>query len=137
MSTAIKEFSQSFFHGTKAQLRVGEMIAAGNESNYGERLRSNYVYFTSNFAVAVWGAELAIGEGPGRIYVVEPSGEVEDDPNVTNKRFPGNPNRSFRSLAPLRVIGEVTSWEAHSPEEIKARQESIEKMLKEGAQIID
>lgn len=137
MSTRIKEFSQSFFHGTKANLKVGDLIVPGNESNYGERKEAKYVYFTSNLNVAAWGAELAVGEGPGRIYVVEATGPIEDDPNVTNKRFSGNPTNSFRTLNSLRVEGEVKDWQGHSVEEIKARKESLERLMQEGAQIIE
>lgn len=89
MSAGIKEFSQSFFHGTKADLNVGDLIVPGNESNYAADMKSKYVYFTSNMNVGAWGAELAAGEGPERIYVVEPTGPIEDDPNVTNKKLMG------------------------------------------------
>jgi rifampin ADP-ribosylating transferase len=137
VSTQPKEFSQAFFHGTKASLAVGDAVAPGNDSNYAATLRSKFVYFTSNLNVAAWGAELAAGDAAGRIYVVEPSGPFEDDPNVTNRRFPGNPTRSYRSREPLRVIGEVKGWEGHSPDEIRARKESIERLMQAGAQIIE
>lgn len=90
-------------------------------------MQSKYVYLTSNLNAAVWGAELAIGEGAGRIYVVEPTGPIENDPNLTDKKFPGNPTNSYRTLGPLHVVGEVMNWQGHSPEEIKLRKERISK----------
>lgn len=132
-----KEFAQTFFHGTKADLKVGDQIVPGRGSNYSETLKSKYVYFTSNLNVAVWGAELAAGEAEGRIYVVEATGEIEDDPNVTNKRFPGNPTRSYRTREPLRVMGEVKAWEGHSAEEIRVRKEGLARLMQSGAQIIE
>jgi rifampin ADP-ribosylating transferase len=105
-----------YLHGTKADLAVGEMLVYGRESNFEEGRVMNYVYFTATLDAATWGAELASGGGRGRIYVVEPMGEFEDDPNVTNKKFPGNPTQSFRSREPLRVVGELVDWVGHSPE---------------------
>ena len=137
MPNQIKEFSQSFFHGTKADLKPGNTIKAGYDSNFGERKRAKYVYLTSNIHAAVWGAELAVGDSPGRIYVVEATGPIEDDPNLTDKKFPGNPTRSYRTRDPLHVLGEVTGWPGHSAEEIKARKDSLELALKNGAQIIE
>ena len=96
-----------YLHGTKADLAVGAMLVSGRESNFEEGRVMNYVYFTATLDAATWGAELASGEGRGRIYVVEPMGEFEDDPNVTDKKFPGNPTQSFRSREPLRVVGEL------------------------------
>src|SRR5690606_12628380 len=106
MTAQIKEFDKSFFHGTKADLKPGDLIVAGKDSNYVPNYESKYVYLTSNLSVAVWGAELASGESSCRIYVVEPTGRIEDDPNVTNKRFSGNPTRSFRTREPIRVVAE-------------------------------
>ena len=96
----------SFFHGTKADLKVGDFLTKGFLSNYGDR-RSKYVYFAGTLDAAVWGAELAAGEGRQRIYVVEPTGEFEDDPNVTDKKFPGNPTKSYRTQASLKIVGAV------------------------------
>lgn len=107
-----------YLHGTKADLAAGEMLAAGRESNFEEGRVMNYVYFTATLDAATWGAELASGQGPGRIYVVEPTGEFEDDPNVTDKKFPGNPTQSFRSREPLRVVGELVDWVGHAPEKL-------------------
>lgn len=137
MSTKPREFSQSFFHGTKTHLKLGNQITAGHNSNYGERTQAKYTYFTANLNAAVWGAELAIGEGPGRIYVVEPTGPFEDDPNLTDKKYPGNPTNSYRTRDPLRVAGEVIDWEGHSPEEIKMSKENLERLLQNGAKIIE
>ena len=105
-----------YLHGTKADLAVGELLVPGRESNFEAGRVMNYVYFTATLDAAVWGAELAGGEGRGRIYIVEPTGEFEDDPNVTDKKFPGNPTQSFRSREPLRVVGELVDWVGHSPE---------------------
>lgn len=95
---------RTFFHGTKADLAAGDLIEAGRVSNYGSRKPAQFVYLTETLDAATWGAELAVGEGRGRIYVVEPTGAFEDDPNLTNKRFPGNPTKSYRTREPLRVI---------------------------------
>ena len=105
-----------FFHGTKAQLNAGDMIVAGYSSNFGQRRNANHVYITATLDAAVWGAELAVGEGDGHIYEVEPTGPIENDPNLTDKKFPGNPTRSYRTREPVRVIGEVDGWEPHPPE---------------------
>lgn len=117
-----------YLHGTKADLAVGEMLVAGRESNFEEGRVMNYVYFTATLDAATWGAELASGEGRGRIYIVEPTGELEDDPNVTDKRFPGNPTQSFRSREPVRVVGEVVDWVGHSPEKLAAMRHGIHRI---------
>ena len=127
-----------YLHGTKASLAVGDRLVPGRESNFESGRVMNYVYFTATLDAATWGAELAVGEGRGRIYVVEPEGEVEDDPNVTNKRFPGNPTQSFRSREPLRVVGELVDWVGHTPEKLKAMREGLEQLRREGkAEIFD
>ena len=105
-----------YLHGTKAVIAVGELLTAGRESNFEGGRLMNHVYFTATLDAAVWGAELSAGEGRERIYIVEPTGDFEDDPNVTNKRFPGNPTQSFRSREPLCVVGELVDWVGHSPE---------------------
>ncbi len=117
--------SQQFYHGTRADLKPGDLIEAGRVSNYGKRNRTTYVYLTGTLDAAAWGAELAQGEGPGRIYVVEPTGQIMDDPNLTDTKFPGNPTKSYRSREPLRVTGEVTDWQGHSPEAIQAMKDAI------------
>jgi rifampin ADP-ribosylating transferase len=127
-----------YLHGTKADLGVGELLVPGRDSNFEEGRVMNYVYFTATLDAATWGAELAAGEGPGRIYVVEPTGEFEDDPNVTNKRFPGNPTQSFRSLEPLRVVGELVDWVGHPPEKLRAMRDGLAALKQQGsAQIED
>ena len=99
------------YHGTKADPKSADLLDPGYSSNYGERRKANYVYLTATLDAATWGAELAVGEGPGRIYRVEPHGPFEDDPNLTDKRFPGNPTSSYRTREPLRIVGEVLNWE--------------------------
>jgi rifampin ADP-ribosylating transferase len=113
-------FAQSFFHGTRAELKNGELLAPGYASNYGTSSAVRHVYLTATLDAAIWGAELAKGEGSGRIYVVEPTGAIEDDPDLTGMKFPGNPTKSYRTGDALRVIGEVIGWSGHSPEQIKA-----------------
>src|SRR5260221_11401951 len=104
-----------FYHGTKADLKPGDMLSGGYSSNYRER-RSPWIYFSETLHAAAWGSELARGEGPGRIYVVEPTGPFMDDPNVTDKKFPGNPTKSYRSRDPLRVVSEHLDWVGHTSE---------------------
>lgn len=115
-----------FYHGTRADLRPGDLIEPGRTSNYGKRNKTVYVYLTGTLDAAIWGAELAIGEGPGRIYTVEPTGPIMDDPNLTDTKFPGNPTQSYRSREALRVTGEVTDWQGHTPETIQAMKDAIE-----------
>ncbi len=122
-----------FYHGTKADLKPGDLIAPGYRSNYGTTERTSpWVYMSET--LSPWGAELALGDGPGRIYIVEPTGPFVDDPDLTDKRFAGNPTKSYRSRAPLRVIGEVTDWQGHSPEEIKAMTDARDRMYAEQAE---
>lgn len=126
-----------YLHGTKADLTVGELLVPGRESNFEDGRVMNHVYFTATLDAATWGAELAAGEGRGRIYVVEPTGEFEDDPNVTDKRFPGNPTRSFRTRSPLRVVGELVDWVGHSPEELQAMRDGLDALRRRGAAQIE
>jgi rifampin ADP-ribosylating transferase len=126
-----------YLHGTKADLAVGEMLVPGRESNFEQGRVMNYVYFTATLDAATWGAELAAGEGRGRIYIVEPTAEIEDDPNVTNKRFPGNPTQSFRTRGPLRVVGELVDWVGHSPEKLQAMRDGLEASKRRGAAQIE
>ena len=109
-----------YLHGTKADLAVGELLVPGRESNFEAGRVMNHAYFTATLDAAVWGAELAAGPGRGHVYLVEPVGEFEDDPNVTDKKLPGNPTQSFRSRAPLRVVGELVDWVGHPPEQLQA-----------------
>ncbi len=115
-----------FYHGTKAVLQVGDMLTAGRESNYKADLVMNHIYFTALASGAGLAAELAKGEGQGRVYMVEPTGDFENDPNVTNKKFPGNPTRSYRTDAPLKVIGEVKDWARQTPEELQKWRERLD-----------
>ena len=109
-----------FFHGTRADLRVGDLLTAGFRSNYRPDVVMNHIYFTALPDGAGLAAELAAGDGPPRVYAVEPTGPFEDDPNVTDKKVPGNPTRSYRSTEPLRVVGEVADWPRQSPEALQA-----------------
>ena len=128
---------QIFYHGTKADLQIGDLIEAGYASNFADGKRFTWVYFSAGLDAATWGAELAKGDGCGRIYVVEPTGPFEDDPNLTDKKFPGNPTMSYRSRDPLRVTGEVADWEPHPPEQVAAMKANVERLKAEGAEIID
>lgn len=127
----------TLYHGTRADLKPGDMIEAGYSSNYGSRKAAAYAYLARTLDAAIWAAELAVGESPGRIYIVEPTGLVEDDPNVTNKRFRGNPTKSFRSRDPLRVTGEVTDWQGHAPEALKAMKDTFERLKQLGIEAIE
>ncbi|PMD99535.1 rifampin ADP-ribosyl transferase [Siphonobacter sp. BAB-5405] len=129
--------SISFYHGTKADLKPGDLIRPGFQSNYGQRNQAKYIYLTATLDAAIWGAELAVGEGPERIYQVEPTGPIEDDPNLTDKKFPGNPTRSYRSLQPLKVVGEITEWQGHTPEQLKAMKDNLERLKQLGIEAIE
>jgi hypothetical protein len=128
---------QTYYHGTKVDLNVGDLIEAGYASNDGKRKRANFVYLSATLDAAIWGAELAVGEGRGRIYIVEPTGIIEDDPNLTNKKFPGNPTKSYRSRNPFRIIGEVADWKGHSPERLKEMLDHIESLKQSGVEAIE
>jgi len=131
------ESNNRFYHGTKADLKPGDLIEPGYSSNYGTRKRASYVYLTATLDAATWGAELAQGEGRGRIYTVEPTGPIEDDPNLTNKKFPGNPTKSYRTQDALRVTGEITDWQGHSPEQLKAMKDHLERLKEQGIEAIE
>jgi rifampin ADP-ribosylating transferase len=126
-----------YFHGTKADLKVGDLLEAGRSSNFGARKKAVWVYLTATLDAATWGAELALGDGPGRIYVVEPTGPFEDDPNLTNKKFAGNPTKSYRTRHPLRVVGEVTDWEGHPPEQVQAMKDRVAQFAAQGVEAIE
>ena len=126
-----------YLHGTKADLAVGDQLVPGRQSNFERGRTMNFVYFTATLDAATWGAELASGKGRGRIYVVEPMGEFEDDPNVTDKKFPGNPTQSFRSREPLRVVGELVDWIGHSPEKLQAMRDGVQRTLQSGSGAIE
>jgi len=127
-----------FFHGTKAVLSPGDLLEPGRRSNFGpERKTAKYVYLTATLDAATWGAELAVGDGPGRIYRVEPTGPIEDDPNLTDQRFPGNPTRSYRTEQPLRVLEEVLDWEPHPPEVLQAMRDRLAELERQGIEAIN
>jgi hypothetical protein len=129
-------FTQTFFHGTKAGLQLGDLIEPGRNSNYGERKNAKYIYLTATLDAAIWGAELAVGERE-RIYLVEPTGPIEDDPNLTDKKFPGNPTKSYRSAHPCKVVGEITIWQGHAPEQVSAMKEGVAKAAAQGIEAIE
>jgi hypothetical protein len=137
MSGVATVFSQSFFHGTRADLKPGDLIVVGYQSNFIDVRALSWVYFAATLDAAIWGAELAVGSGRERVYVVEPTGPIIDDPNLTNKKFPGNPTLSYRSRDPLRVIAEVTQWQGHSPEQLRQMKENVARAKAEGTDIID
>lgn len=125
-------FARTYFHGTRADLRPGDLIEPGNPSNYGENHKARYIFLTGTLDAAIWGAELALGEGPGRIYLVEPTGPIEDDPDLTDRKFPGNPTLSYRSQHPFRVVGEVTIWQGHPAEQVQKMKEQLEILREQG-----
>jgi len=129
--------SGPFYHGTKADLKLGDLLEPGRSSNYGGQKKANYVYLTATLDAAIWGAELAVGDEPGRIYRVESTGTIEDDPNLTDKKFPGNPTRSYRTRQPLRVVGEVLDWEGHSLEVLQKMRDHIDKLKQNGIEAIN
>lgn len=126
-----------FFHGTKADLKPGDLLHPGYRSNFGAGRKANYIYLTATLDAATWGAELAMGEGPGRIYRVEPTGSIEDDPNLTDRKFPGNPTRSYRTRQPLRVVGEILDWEPHPPEVLQAMRDRLAELKGLGVEAIN
>ncbi|HWZ16926.1 MAG TPA: NAD(+)--rifampin ADP-ribosyltransferase [Mucilaginibacter sp.] len=130
-------FAQTYFHGTKADLRIGDFIQIGINSNYGQKNKAEYIYLTATLDAAVWGAELALGEGRERIYLVEPLGPIEDDPDLTDKKFPGNPTKSYRSKHSFKIVGEVTIWQGHSPEQVKAMKGGLAKLKEQGIEAIE
>ncbi len=136
-SAAANMFERSYFHGTRADLKLGDLIVVGHRSNFTKGDALSWVYFTGTLDAAIWGAELANGDQPGRIYVVEPTGPIEDDPNLTDKKYPGNPTLSFRSRAPLRIVGEVTKWEGHPTERLQQMRQGVARSIAQGNNIID
>jgi hypothetical protein len=125
-------FAQTYFHGTKADLKPGDYIQVGNNSNFGERNNAKYIFLSATLDASIWGAELAIGEGRERIYLVEPTGLIEDDPDLTDRKFPGNPTKSFRSTHPFKVVGEVTIWQGHPPEQVKTMKDTLARLKEQG-----
>jgi hypothetical protein len=125
-------FVQTYFHGTKADLKIGELIEPGFSSNFGQRKNAKYIFLSATLDAAIWGAELAIGEGRERIYLVEPIGAIEDDPDLTDKKFPGNPTKSYRSSEPFKVVGEVSVWQGHPAEQVNAMKVALEQLKEQG-----
>lgn len=128
----------TLYHGTRAHLQPGDRITPGCLANFGEPdRRANFVYFSRTLDAATWGAELARGEGPGRIYRVQPTGPIEPDPNLTNRKYRGNPTQSYRSRHPLQVIAELPQWCPHPPEVVAAMKAGLERLTRSGAPIDD
>lgn len=125
-------FVQTYFHGTKADLKIGDFIQVGNNSNFGQRKTAKYIFLTATLDAAIWGAELAYGEGRERIYLVEPTGEIANDPDLTDRKFPGNPTMSYRSIHPFKVVGEVSIWQGHEPAMVKSMKDGLQKLKDDG-----
>ncbi|MCG7597083.1 NAD(+)--rifampin ADP-ribosyltransferase [Mycobacterium sp. PSTR-4-N] len=128
--------SGALLHGTKADLAVGDLLVPGRSMNHDPNRRANHIYVTRTLDAATWGAELAAGDGRGRIYVVEPTGPLEDDPNVTDKRMPGNPTLSYRTRAPVRVIGEIIDWVGHSADQVQSMLDGLADLKARGLDVV-
>lgn len=126
-----------YYHGTRVALKPGDLIGPGYASNYGQQRTANHVYFSATLDAAIWGAELAAGDGPGRIYVVEPTGPFVDDPNLPDRKFLGNPTKSYRSKEPLRIVGEILDWQGHPPETLQAMRDGIARLKAQGIEAED
>lgn len=137
MASTDDKIPRQFYHGTRADLTPGDLIGVGYGSNFGTRKRSSWVYLTGTLDAAIWGAELAAGDGRERIYIVEPTGPIIDDPNLTDQKFPGNPTLSYRSREPLRITGEIVEWQSHSPERLEAMRDGLERLKAQGVEAID
>lgn len=125
-------FAQTYFHGTKADLHLGDLIEVGYNSNYGQRKNAKYIFLSATLDAAIWGAELAFGDGRERIYLVEPTGAIEDDPDLTDKKFPGNPTKSYRSTQPFRVVGELSNWQGHPRSKVDAMKQALATLKEQG-----
>ncbi|PWS26131.1 NAD(+)--rifampin ADP-ribosyltransferase [Pedobacter yonginense] len=125
-------FSQTYFHGTKIHRDIGDLIEPGFFSNFGKQKRAKYIFLSATLDAAIWGAELALAEGSERIYLVEPTGAIEDDPDLTDKKFPGNPTKSYRSQYPFRVVGEVKHWHGHPREQVEGMKQTLDKLREQG-----
>ena len=130
-----------FYHGTRAVLSVGDLLTTGHETQFENGRVLKHLYFAALMEPAIWGAELSVAlsgsSGRGQIYAVEPTGPFEDEPNLTNKRFPGNPTRSYRSRDPLRIVGVVTDWQSHPPEVVQGMLDSLESLKRRGLYVIE
>lgn len=118
-------------------MNLGDLIEVGYNSNYGQRKNAKYIFLTATLDAAIWGAELAKGEGKERIYLVEPTGPIEDDPDLTDKKFPGNPTKSYRSIHPFRVVGEVASWQGHQEVQVQVMKEALAKLKEQGIESLN
>jgi hypothetical protein len=136
MSSTASQFVRQYFHGTRADLVPGDLVSVGHVSNYRDGPSVSWVYFSATMDAAIWGAELAVGHGPERIYIVEPTGEIADDPNITDKKFPGNPTQSYRSRAALRVIAEAVGWQGHAAERLQEMRDGLARLKAAGADTI-
>jgi len=130
-------FAQTFFHGTKADLKIGDLIEVGFNSNFGQRKEAKYIFLTGTLDAAIWGAELSFGDGRERIYLVEATGVIEDDPDLTDRKFPGNPTKSYRSLHPFKVVGEVATWQGHPAEQVKTMKDRLAKLMEQGIESLN
>ena len=130
-------FTQTFFHGNRADLKLGDLIKVGLNSNYGQQKEARYIYLSATLDAAVWGAELALGDGKERIYLVEPTGPIEDDTNLTDKKFKGNPTKSYRSKHPFKVVGEVATWQSHPKEQVAAMKTALAALKEKGIDAIE
>jgi hypothetical protein len=127
-----------YYHGTKADLAIGEVLSPGRMTNFGTGKLSGWIYFAATLEAAIWGAELAQGEGRERIYIVEPIGDdVENDPNLTDRKFPGNPTKSYRSRQGLRIVGEIDGWEGHAPDVLQAMRDGVARARAAGIEAED
>ncbi len=129
--------SGAYLHGTKADLAIGELLVPGHRSNFEDGRFSNHVYVTRTLDAAVWAAELALGAGRGRVYIVTPHGVLEDDPNVTDAKYPGNPTLSYRTRKPVAVIGEIADWVGHSAAQLEAMHAGLAELRRRGEAVID
>jgi hypothetical protein len=136
-----KNLSGPFYHGTKVRLEIGALLSPGHPSNYDSRRSLSHIYFSAMLEPAIWGAELATAfassKHRGFIYIVEPTGTFEDDPNLTNKRFPGNPTKSYRSREPLRIVGIVAEWQGHTQDAINRMLDSLRDLTQRGLNVIE
>lgn len=136
--TYASDAAPPFYHGTRADLAPGDLFVPGQASNYGAASPASWIYFTGMLEAAIWGAELAQpDDARQRIYIVEPTDTFVDDPNLTDAKFPGNPTASYRSRKPLRILGEVETWQGHSPEQLQAMKDGIARMKAQGVEAID